>query len=293
MNSKAYQIRKEFKANDDIRDAGLTTPEDILRHDNILYGTDSQWQILDVYRPRNAAGKLPVLISVHGGAWVYGDKERYQYYCMNLAQKGFAVINYTYRLAPEHQFPAPMEDLNLVVTWMLEHAQQHQLDTNNVFAVGDSAGAHILSLYICICTNPEYATQYTIKSPIKSFRFNAIALNCGIYDIAQSDSSDMIAEYMPNRGSSEELELLAIPKHITSEFPPTFLMTSNEDFLRMQPAFMIREFEKFHIPYVYHMYGTGDNPLSHVFHCDMYSKDAAICNQDECDFFYRFINNHT
>ncbi|MFR5151238.1 MAG: carboxylesterase family protein [Ruminococcus sp.] len=57
---------------------------------------------LDVYRPKQAQGEdLPVIISVHGGAWMYGDKERYQYYCMSLAQRGFAVVNFTYRLAHE------------------------------------------------------------------------------------------------------------------------------------------------------------------------------------------------
>ena len=289
MHSKAYQIRQEFKKNDDIRDFGLTTPDDIIRHDNILYGTNHQWQTLDIYRPKQATGKLPVIISVHGGAFVYGDKERYQFYCMSLAQKGFAVINYTYRLAPEYKFPAPTEDLNLVITWMLEHAQQYQLDTEHVFAVGDSAGAHILAQYICIFTNPIYATNFSIQPPCESSPFKAIALNCGIYDIAKSDSTDFLLEYMPQGGSKEELELLAIPNHITTAFPPTFLMTSNEDFLRTQPAFMIKAFEKLHIPYIYHVYGSDDNPLSHVFHCDMYSKDAAICNQDECDYFHTFL----
>ena len=55
---------------------------------------------LDVYRPKlNIKGKLPVIMSVHGGGWVYGDKDVYQWYCMNLAQRGFAVVNYSYRLA--------------------------------------------------------------------------------------------------------------------------------------------------------------------------------------------------
>ena len=101
MSETSDLFRKLFKEGDDIRDAGLSTPDDIVRYDNILYGEEPAWQVLDVYRPGNAAGdKLPVIIDVHGGAWVYGDKERYQYYCMNLAQMGFAVVNFTYRLAP-------------------------------------------------------------------------------------------------------------------------------------------------------------------------------------------------
>ena len=84
-------IRSVFKNNDNKRDSGLCTPEDIYRYDDICYGPDQKWNVLDVYRPKAAEGALPVIISVHGGGWVYGDKERYQYYCMSLAQQGFAV----------------------------------------------------------------------------------------------------------------------------------------------------------------------------------------------------------
>ena len=60
---------------------------------------------------------------------------------MSLVKRGFAVVNYTYRLAPEYQYPAPLEDTNRVVTWVMEHAGEYDLDTENVFMVGDSAGA--------------------------------------------------------------------------------------------------------------------------------------------------------
>ena len=87
---------------DTARDSGLTTPPEIQRFDDIQYGSDPKWNILDVYRPKSAADSLlPVIVSFHGGGWVYGDKEVYQFYCMDLAKRGFAVINYTYRLAPK------------------------------------------------------------------------------------------------------------------------------------------------------------------------------------------------
>ena len=110
MSAIADLIRKQFKEGDDIRDAGLTTPAGIKRFDDIAYGPDIDWQVLDVYRPKDIEGPLPVIVSVHGGGWVYGDKERYQWYCMDLALRGFAVVNFTYRLAPEFKFPASMED---------------------------------------------------------------------------------------------------------------------------------------------------------------------------------------
>ena len=124
MSELSDKIRSEFKKADDERDALMNTPEDIERWDNIVYGHDDrEMQKLDVYRPKQAQGEdLPVIISVHGGAWMYGDKERYQYYCMSLAQRGFAVVNFTYRLAPESKFPAQLEDVNLVCKWVMKRA---------------------------------------------------------------------------------------------------------------------------------------------------------------------------
>ncbi len=167
MSELSDKIRSEFKKADDERDALMNTPEDIERWDNIVYGHDDrEMQRLDVYRPKQAQGEdLPIIISVHGGAWMYGDKERYQYYCMSLAQRGFAVVNFTYRLAPESKFPAQLEDVNLVCKWVMKRAGRFHFDTERIFAVGDSAGAHLLGLYAAICTNPAYAAKYDFAVP--------------------------------------------------------------------------------------------------------------------------------
>ena len=121
MSLMTWMLRRNFTSSDNKRDAGLTTPDDIERWDDICYGTDAKWQTMDVYRPKGTTDKLPVIVSIHGGGWTYGDKERYQWYCMNLAQRGFAVVNFTYRVAPEFKFPAGIEDTSLVFQWMLTH----------------------------------------------------------------------------------------------------------------------------------------------------------------------------
>lgn len=188
MEKMSSIIRREFKKGDDIRDAGLTAPDDVIRYKDIAYGKDSAMQVLDVYRPKDTEGNLPVIVSVHGGGWVYGDKELYQYYCMSIAQRGFAVVNFTYRLAPEYQFPAPMEDTNSVFAWILDNKDKYGMDVANLFAVGDSAGGQILSLYADICTNAEYAKEYDFQVP-EGLKIKAVALNCGQYNM--EDTSDM------------------------------------------------------------------------------------------------------
>lgn len=294
MSKTSDMIRKSFKEGDDQRDAGLTTPDNIKRYDDIAYGDDTDWQVLDVYRPKEAEGKkLPVIVSVHGGGWVYGDKERYQYYCMSLAQHGFAVVNFTYRLAPEFKFPAAIEDANLVFHWVFEHAEQYGFDTDHVFCVGDSAGAQQLALYTAICTNPEYASKFDFQVPA-GFVPKAIALNCGVYLIARDDSMDettmaLMADYLPHGGTEEELEMVSAVNHITEAYPPVFYMTCTGDFLQPQ-AFILEEklIEK-KIPHEFHFYGDAKHELGHVFHCNMKMEEAIRCNKDECDFFHKFL----
>ncbi len=307
MSSSSDKKRKNFKENDDKRDFGLRTPKNIERHDNIKYGEDEKWQILDVYRPKNVEGYLPVIVSVHGGGWVYGDKEVYQYYCMNLAERGFAVINFTYRLAPEHKFPAPIEDTHKVFNWILNNSEEYKLDVQNIFAVGDSAGAHILTMFVESVLNDDlknilceygmnvftqvYTKYFYAKQPItpkgKYLMLKGVALNCGIYKVDENE--ELIKDYMPESGTKEELELLDVTKYMTDDFPEVYMMTCPGDFLFMQPFYMAEVLTKKDVRFKSTIYGNKENKLTHVFHCDIRSPYAEKCNDDECKFFKSLI----
>ncbi len=290
MSLQTAVIRREFKKSDDIRDAGLTTPEDVRRFDDIVYGPDSTWNVLDVYRPGAAGDRpLPVIVSVHGGGWVYGDKERYQYYCMDLARRGFAVVNFTYRLAPEHRWPGCLEDTCLVFSWLPANADKYGLDTKNVFAVGDSAGGHILSVFSELCVNPDYAALYPFAPP-EGFRPKAVALNCGSYhhEYSASGPQDIMTDVLPDV-SEESYRLIDALRYVTPAFPPAFLMTAVDDFLKKDALLMAEKLAENDVPFELHLYGGLDNRLGHVFHCNIRSEDARRCNDDECGFFRRFI----
>lgn len=294
MSATSDRIRREFKEADDIRDAGFTTPDEVIRFDDLLYGTEKEWQVLDVYRPRNAENKkLPIIVSVHGGGWVYGDKERYQYYCMELAKRGFAVVNFTYRLAPEFKHPAPLEDTALVMKWILEHKEEYGFDTKYVFAVGDSAGGNLLGLYAAICTNEAYAKRFSFQAP-KEIKLTAVALNCGDYKVEASadefeQTNELMKDYLPHQGTEAELREISVPDHVTPDYPPTFLMTATGDFLKDQALLMAEKLSACNVPFVYRLYGDGRERLPHVFHCDIHTEAANLCNDEECEFFRKFV----
>lgn len=290
----AEEIRKSFGESDCKRDRGLTTPKTIVRFDNIPYGQHAL-QKLDLYRPKEfpPEKKLPVIISVHGGAWVYGSKEVYQFYCMNLCERGFAVVNFSYRLAPEDKFPAQLFDLNSVITWVLENKEKYAFDTENIFAVGDSAGAQILSLYTALLTNNDFFNSVCEKIPLQfpeNFSFNAIALNCGCYDLMRRvknnpSHKEVVSLYLPNGGDEEEVKLVDTSGNISENFPPVFLMTSSHDFLKDQAPLLAEKLSEKNVEFEFKFFASKKNKLYHVFHLDIRSTFAKACNDAECDFF--------
>lgn len=299
MSAISDTVRRMFKESDDERDAGLTTPDDVVRMDNIRYAEDDPCQLLDVYRPQDAMGKpLPVIVSVHGGGWVYGDKERYQWYCMSLAQHGFAVVNFTYRLAPEHKFPASMVDTSAVFSWVLRNANEYGFDVGHVFGVGDSAGAHMLSMFCAACTNESYAKKLGIGVPA-GFVPAAVSLNCGAYRIVARKqqagdpmldiTAQLMHDFLPGGGTEEEFALISPIDYVNESFPPAFIMTAEGDFLRGDALPMVHALDKCGVEVCYRYYKSPERELGHVFHCNMRLAEASQCNADECAFFWAHV----
>lgn len=296
MSETSDKIRKLFKAGDDIRDAGLKEPEDVEKYLDIRYGTEDPMQVMDVYRPAGREGLLPVIVSVHGGGWVYGDKERYRFYCMDLARRGFVVVNFSYRLAPEHKFPAPLEDTNLVFEWMAEHGKAYSMDLDKVFAVGDSAGGNILSLYLAACTNASFKEKWEKECRLQiqdSISVRAAALNCGVYKIENDmggDTPALMEDYLPGKGTEEEMDMISSISHITGNYPPVFLMTASGDFTQSQALAMAECLMERKVPFLFRFYDNEAHDLKHVFHVDMKCPQAEICNDETCRFFIEILN---
>ncbi|WLT00344.1 alpha/beta hydrolase [Lactobacillus helsingborgensis] len=287
------EMRKEFKKGDDQRDADLPTqiPE-VERFDNVPYGQDQQYQILDVYLPQKRTdAKLPVIINIHGGGWVYGTKETYQFYCLALAKAGFAVVNANYRLAPAVVYPGELDDVNRVFHWVAkkENAAKYQFDLNNVFIVGDSAGGQMGEQILAVYTNNEYRKYFGYSVP--NLTIKAAALNCGAYFLTEINSFAGAPEaYFRPEIRMNKHEELNVEQFLTSALPPLFIMTSTDDFLR-DNAYMLSGY--LHAKNIYHelhFYGDNNNPRGHVFHINQKDELAKQCNEDELDFFRKYLN---
>lgn len=280
-------ITGEWAIKDDKRDAGLRIPEDITALRGLSYGPE-QIHTMDIFLPK-AEAPLPLIISVHGGGYVYGDRERYRFYCADLCSRGFAVCSFNYRLAPEHIFPAPLEDMALLMSRLDGELEKYGIARENIFMLGDSAGAQLASQYAAICSSGEYSRIMGIApSPLK---LKALGLNCGMYEL-RSHLGDLSGPnaVMPAYFTHEPQRfgrMLDVTDFIDGAYPPVYLLSSPGDFLLEQYRLMERLLEERGVDFAARIY--GDETTDHDFHVDIRSPLARQAMDDELEFFRSFM----
>ena len=289
MEETIKKMRLDWAAGDAKRDAGLTVPEGLVRHLNIPYGPRPE-HLLDVYYPEGTSGLLPTIVSIHGGGWFYGSKDLYSHYCMRLALRGFTVVNFDYRLAPESKYPAPLEDTCTVLRWMQHHASEYCIDLNNVFTVGDSAGGQIEYQILTMLTNRDYAALFPFDVP-EDFTIRGCGMNCGCYFIPFSRlirpkiMGPLFQAYFPEN-YLPLLPQLRAGKYITADFPPAFVMSAQYDYLKFMAKPLHLLLKKKGVESFLKIYGTKQQKnIGHVFHLNCYLPLADECNDEQCAFF--------
>ncbi len=143
--------------------------------------------LLDVYRPKSGANGAPVLLQIHGGAWVIGDKRQQALPLMlHLAARGWVCVAANYRLSPRATFPEHLIDVKLALAWVREHVVEFGGDPDFVALTGGSAGGHLSSLAALTANDPEYQRGFETTDTAVS----ACVPFYGVYDVANELGSD-------------------------------------------------------------------------------------------------------
>ncbi len=208
---------------------------------DVLYGSDKLYNLLDVYYPEGKLNeKLPVIIDVHGGAWYYGTKDINKYYCMEIAAKGYKVVNISYRLLLKGGvFPNNLSDLFYAQEWVYKNADKFGFDLNNAYIVGDSAGAHLAAMVLAVKCDEKLKSELGFDSKID---FKAAGFICGVFDIEYYRKRLKIPavrfflkSFFGNDYKSNKFVPYATIKNCKVEsFPPVFMATGEKDFMRGQ-----------------------------------------------------------
>ena len=125
---------------------GLPAPAIASADDRVIDGPGSPLT-LRIYQPDAPQGPLPLLLYVHGGGFVIGDLETHDKVCRTLCHDVAAVVvAVDYRLAPEHPFPAAVDDVACALRWIAAHAHELGADPSRIALAGDSAGAQLATV---------------------------------------------------------------------------------------------------------------------------------------------------
>lgn len=176
-------------------------------------------QRLDIYRPRQVGMQpRPVVLFFYGGSWDSGSKQDYLFVAEALCSQGCVVVIADYRLYPEVKFPALMQDPALAVQWVLQHVVGQQDAAQQLFLMGHSAGAHLVTLLLL---KPDYLAALGVHTQQIS---GGIGLS-GPYDFLPLTSDRLRAIFGP-----AEQEAASQPiRYARAEAPPLLLMTGLKD----------------------------------------------------------------
>ena len=214
---------------------------------------------LDVYRHESKPTNCPVLLQIHGGGWMIGDKKEQALPLMNqLASKGWLCVSSNYRLSPHATFPDHLIDVKSAIAWIRRHGREYGADPNFIVITGGSAGGHLSSLAALTANEAEYQPEF---EDVDTSVAACVPLY-GVYDF--TDRND----HWPHKGLHDLLETTIIKGHI-DEVPDTYRKASPVDCVHEErpPFFVIHGENDTLAPvadarmFVDHLRRAGDEPV--------------------------------
>ena len=205
----------------------------------IQYAEGSDYQLnCDLYLPRSKTGEplkaAPVVIAIHGGAWRNGTKISMLRHAIMLARRGYAVMSINYRLAPKHPFPAQIHDCKQAVRWIRHHAEEYNIDPEQVIVFGYSAGGHLACL---MGTAGEGdGLEGEVEPPFDKYDSTVQAVIAGgspcEFSWIGANSTQLMYWIGATRSQNQDAYDLASPiTHVSKEDPPFYLFHGEQDWI--------------------------------------------------------------
>jgi acetyl esterase/lipase len=214
------------------------------------YGDDAD-MLLDVYRPASTDAALPLVVWVHGGAWVGGSKEELAGWCRLIASDGRVVVAPRYSLAPEHRYPAPLHQVMAAIAHARAERERLGIDPSRIVIGGDSAGAQIAAQLAALVTTPGYADLVGVDATITPEELRGLVLACGPYDMALMGRAGsptgarlvhaVLWAYSGARdpGADQIFRTASVVDHISAAFPPSLITVGDADPLRVHSELLV------------------------------------------------------
>lgn len=294
-------IRREFdKGSAEVSKAlEKHVPNGVTTVENQQYRQNDEDGYMDVYYPENTTAPRPVVIWVHGGAWVSGDKDDIDNYLKIIASYGYTAVGVDYTIAPERQYPFPIIQLNDALSYLQQNADRLHVDTSKAVLAGDSAGSQIVAQMANIITSPSYAKEIDIAPSMSADKLNGVLLNCGAYDLELPDYNGpfggllhtVLWAYSGDKDflSDPKLKSASVVNYITKDFPPTFITAGNVDPLLAQSMEFAKKLNKLAVPTSELFYPENHQPqLNHEYQFNLDIPDGKKALAQMVDFLHKY-----
>jgi acetyl esterase len=255
--------------------------------------------VLDLFRPAQAQGPLPVVVWVHGGGFVAGSRADLYNYLQVFAARGFVAIAMDYTLAPRARFPTPVRQTNEALAYILANAHRFQIDPTRIFLAGDSAGAQIAAQSALAISDPQYAARIGVEPGIPREVLRGIVLFCGPYDSIGRKfawpymifARTVVWSYIGTRDREDpSVKQLSVTPHVGASFPPAFISVGNKDRLAPQSFELASALSAHGVPVETFFFAEDyDPPLGHEYQLFLSKPEA----REALDRYVAFLIEHS
>ena len=235
---------------------------------------------------------LPVILYIHGGGWSAGNAEAIAWYAKLLASNGYVVANVDYSLAPEHPYPASTVQLVTVLNYLYENAAEYGINEDKIFVGGNSAGAHLASQLGALVSNTDYAEDVGVCVNVPRKCVRGLLLFNGVYnfDTVKECNFPFFTQLawsytgQKNFEAYARLDELSTAKHVTEDYPATFITVGDADPLRTQTKELIDVFEDNSVNYRAILWDDTGAKLGHDYVYEMDTREAQIAYEAVLEF---------
>lgn len=217
----------------------------------------------DIHQRKDGYHHKGIIISIHGGGLIYGDKNLNRNSIKDLARMGYIVLSPSYSLAPKKSLYEQIHELFTFFQYIIDNRNKLSLFLENVFLIGDSAGG-LLSLYcVSISNSPSLQQSFDITQGIM-LSFRAITLISTMSKLENTFIKRLALKKADKKRDCYPY-LLAATKMIDSHFPPTLMVTSDKDFIRSNSLEVRDRFQEEGVKLSFYDYTSKEKSLEHVF----------------------------
>lgn len=233
---------------------------------NQTYQSKFKDNTYDVYYPKSSNGPVPVLLWVHGGGYVGGDKEGAKEGAKEFATRissdaNIAVVSMNYGVAPQLQYPNQVIQVSDMIK-TLKNKKDVRLDLSNIFIGGDSAGSQIALQFVTTQTKDSYGKKVGIPKILDDKAIKGTISYCGPVDLRQMADKTVLDKAMQffvktvawsligtkKWQSSDELVQASLVEQVTGDFPPTYITDGNAFSFEDQGIALADQLKKLKVP---------------------------------------------